>query len=100
MTDLEVRGFLVTGCKSCPFVETDLGGYDRNEILGYYCKLYSREFEGKGDGYYHGGCKNEVPDGFAKFCRLKNVEDRNAKIYQKYKRVVDLLKTANSVIEE
>jgi hypothetical protein len=100
MTDLEVRGFLVTGCKDCPFVEEEIGGYDRSEIMGYFCRLYKREFEQEDQDHRIYGCKNKVPEGFSKFCRLKRIEDEYSKMHQKYKRIVDQINTTKSIIEE
>jgi hypothetical protein len=101
MNGSEIRGFLVTGCNECPFVGEDVGGYDRSEILSYFCKLYSKEFENPDwDERYMYGCRNKVPTAFPKFCQLKRVEDKNATIHQKYKRIVGLLKTATNLIEE
>ncbi len=90
MTDLEVRGFLTTGCAECMLAETSTGGYDNSEIKGYFCKINQREI----------GTRHKLPDGFPDHCRLKLMINVAAKEHQKYKRVVDLLKTATSVIEE
>lgn len=99
--ELEVRGFLVTGCNVCPFVGGETGGYGDMEIMGYFCKLYRKEFENPDwDSKYMSGCRNEIPKAFPKFCRLKPVKDQCAKVTQKYKRVVDELRTIMRVVDD
>jgi hypothetical protein len=99
--ELEVRGFLTTGCNQCPFVRQTTGGYGDMEILGYYCGLYNKEFPNPDwDDRHMSGCKNSVPKGFPKFCRLKKVTDQSATILQRYKRVVDELRIIMRVIDD
>lgn len=89
MTDLEVRGFLTTGCNKCGFAEPHVGDYDA--ILGYYCKLSNLKIATN--------CM-DLPESFPTNCRLKRIDDMNTKIHQKYKRVADLINTAHAVIKE
>jgi hypothetical protein len=99
--ELEVRGFLTTGCNQCPFVRQTTGGYGDMEILGYYCGLYNKEFPNPDwDDRHMSGCKNSVPKGFPKFCRLKKVTDQSATILQRYKRVVDELCIIMRIIDD
>ncbi len=90
MTDLEVRGFLTTGCNKCRFAEADVGDYDA--IRGYYCKLSNHKIETN--------ASMDLPEAFPRNCRLKIYSDANTKTHQKYKRIVDLLTTANVIIKE
>jgi hypothetical protein len=102
MTELEVRGFLVTGCSDCAFAAENPGaGRDYNGIEYYYCKLSGKQFENPDwDDRYMSGVCNSIPKGFATFCRLKPIKDRHSRVMQKYKRVVKLLNDANAVIKE
>jgi hypothetical protein len=90
MSELEVRGFLTTGCNDCQFAQEKTGGYDNDTILGYWCLLSQREI-GKG---------HNIPESFPDNCRLKRIEDKNATVYQKYKRIVEQIKIANEIIED
>jgi len=99
--DLEVRGFLTTGCNQCPFVRQHTGGYEDMEITGYYCGLYNKDFPNPDwDSKHMYGCKNSVPKGFPKFCRLKKVTDQSAAILQRYKRIIDELKIIKRIIND
>jgi hypothetical protein len=99
--ELEVRGFLTTGCDQCPFVRQSTGGYQDMEVLGYYCGLYNKEFPNPDwDSKYMHGCKNSVPKGFPKFCRLKKVDDQSAMILQRYKRIIDELRIIKRIIND
>jgi hypothetical protein len=101
MSGLEVRGFLVTGCNTCPFTSDRTGGYGDMEILAHYCRLYNKEFVNPDwDSKYMSGCKNSVPKGFPKFCRLKPLKDQQAFITQKYKRIKDEIDIITKIINE
>ena len=80
----EVRGFLITSCSECPLREEILGGYDRDEIRGYTCRL--------GIGRIN---ESEVP--FPKSCRLGKVSHmwremitRDRKMMETAERIVEL----------
>lgn len=79
----EVRGFLITSCSECPLREEILGGYDRDEIRGYTCRLSMGRIN-----------EHEVP--FPKSCRLGKVSDMWREMITRDRK---MMKTAERIVE-